>query len=140
MNAAELEAEHIDQIQRVSCLLLLPADNAIQLVRSCASTDGVRLLGVEAYRRLRDGGVQSGMEFSNISFGQMENDRGTLKLKTFERDLRAAWKNRSNLHDDTVQLINEGKGNGFDWYEVSIEDLDAQELLFFRKFPEDNEG
>ena len=138
MNATELEAEYIDQMQRVSCLLLLPADGAIQLVRSCASSDGVRLLGVEAYRRLEDGGVQPGIEFSNISFGQMENERGTLKLKTFERDLRTEWKNRSNLDDDTVKLINEGKGNGFDWYEVSIEDLDTQELLFFRKFPEDN--
>ena len=138
MNATELEVEYIDQIQRVSCLLLLPADGAIQLVRSCASSDGVRLLGVEAYRRLEDGGVQPGIEFSNISFGQMENERGTLKLKTFERDLRTEWKNRSNLDDDTVKLINEGKGNGFDWYEVSIEDLDTQELLFFRKFPEDN--
>jgi hypothetical protein len=140
MNATELEAEHIDQIQRVGCLLLLPADSAIQLIRSCASSDGVRLLGVEAYRRLEDGRVQPGIEFSNISFGQMENDRGTLKLKTFERGLRTTWENRSNLHDDTVQLINEGKGNGFDWYEVSIEDLDTQELLFFRRIPDNNEG
>ena len=140
MNATELEVEYIDQIQRVSCLLLLPADGAIQLVRSCASSDGVRLLGVEAYRRLEDGGVQPGIEFSNISFGQMENERGTLKLKTFERDLRTEWKNRSNLDDDTVKLINEGKGNGFDWYEVSIEDLDTQELLFFRRIPDNNEG
>ena len=69
----------------------------------------------------------------------MENDGGKHKLKTFERGLRNAWESRSNLHDDTVQLINDGKGNGFDWYEVSIEDLATQELLFFRKFP-DNQG
>ncbi len=140
MNATELEAEYIDQIQRVSCLLLLPADDAIQLVRSCGSSHAVRFLGVEAYRRLEDGRVQPGSEFSNISFGQIENDRGTLKLKTFERRPRTASDNLSTLHDDTVQLINEGKGNGFDWYEVSIEDLDTQELLFFRKFPQDNKG
>ena len=57
MNATELETEHIDQIQRVSCLLLLPADDAIQLVRDCATSDGVRLLGVEAYRRLVKPGI-----------------------------------------------------------------------------------
>jgi hypothetical protein len=140
MNAAELESEHIEQIRRVGCLLLLPADDAIQLIRSCASSEDVRLLGVEAYRILDDAQVQPGIEFSNISFGQMENDGRRFKLKTFERGLRTPWENQTNLHDATVRLIDEGKANGYAWYEVSIEDLATREMLFFRKFPEENAG
>ena len=140
MNAAELEAKYIDQIQRVSCLLLLPADDAVQLVRSCASLDDVQLLGVEAYRILDDGRVQPAIEFSNLSFGQMEDDDGRLKLKIYERALRTQWKNLPNLFDATVRLIDDGKANGYAWYEVSIEDSATRELLFFRSLPGQQAG
>lgn len=133
MNAIELEARYIHQIRCVNCLLLLPSTDAKRLVGDCASTENVRLLGVEAYRVLDDERVQPGIEFSNISFGRVELIGGELKCTQFERGLREPWDSDPDVYDNTKKLIDAGIANGYPWFEVSIEDLDTNDLLFFRE-------
>ncbi len=78
VNAIELETRYIARIRPTNCLLLLASADAKGLVRDCASTENIRLLGVEAYRILGDGRVQPGIEYSNIRFGRVENVGGQM--------------------------------------------------------------
>jgi len=132
MTATELEQKYIDRIKNRHGILLLPADDAIKLIDDCSTTN-VRFLGVEAFRLFENGGIQPAMEYSNISFGQVEqHDDGKLELKSFERDLRRLWKNDPKVLENTKALIREGAADGYGWYEVSIEDPATGDLLFFR--------
>lgn len=133
MNATELEKKYLERVNRSGSLLLLPASDAMELLDDLTEAHA-KFLGVEAFRLFDDGGVQPAMEFSNISFGQMEETNGKLELKSFRRDLRSGWKNDPNALSRTKDLIQEGQTNGYDWYEVSVEDPDTGELLFFRTF------
>jgi hypothetical protein len=133
LNATELEKKYLQRVSRTGSLLLLSAADAIELLDDLAKA-GVTFLGVEAFRLFDDGGVQPAMEFSNISFGQTEKKDGKFQLTSFRRDLRSDWKNDPDALSRTKDLIQEGKANGYDWFEVSIEDPDTGELLFFREF------
>ena len=133
MKATALENKYLDRITRSRSLLLIPATDAIELLEDCASAD-VRFLGVEAFRLFDDGGVQPAMTYSNISFGKLEEKDGKLELASFRRELRSGWRNDPEVLAHTRELIREGEANGYTWYEVSIEDPDTGELLFFRRF------
>ena len=109
-------------------------NDAKRLVGDIETTPGARLLGVEAFRMLDNRGIQPGIEFSNISFGQLEQDGDRIELKTYSRGLRAAWRAEQDFCDRVQKLIDGGIANGFDWYEVSVEDLATNELLFFRAY------
>ena len=131
MNAAELEAKYMDRIKRVGGLLLLASDDALCLIDDCALSR-VRFCGVEAFRLFDGGGVQPAMEYSNIGFGKVEERDGKLEVTAFERTLRSPWAGDSAVYEKTKALIREGTSNGYSWYEVSIEDPNTNELLFFR--------
>ena len=133
MNATELEKKYLERVKRSGSLLLLPASDAVQLLDDLVCADA-RFLGVEAFSLFDDGGVQPAMEFSNISFGQIEEKDGEVRVKSFRRDLRDGWRNHPDAVSRTKDLIAEGQANGYDWYEVSIEDPDTGALLFFREF------
>lgn len=131
MNVADLEAKYVDRIRRVGSLLLLTPDDAIRLLDDCALSR-VRLVGVEAFRLFDGGGVQPGMEYSNISFGRVEERDRKLEVRAFGRALHSPRVDTTSVYERTKALIREGTLNGFSWYEVSIEDPDTNELLFFR--------
>ena len=133
LNATELEKKYLKRVNRSGSLLLLPASDAVQLLDDLVCADA-RFLSVEAFRLFDDGGVQPAMEFSNISFGKIEEKDGEVRLKSFRRDLRDGWRNHPDAVSRTKDLIAEGQANGYDWYEVSIEDPDTGELLVFREF------
>ncbi|MEM6820165.1 MAG: hypothetical protein AAF578_15405 [Pseudomonadota bacterium] len=133
MNATELEKKYLERVNRSGSLLLLSASDAVRLLDDLIRADA-RFLGVEAFRIFDDGGVQPAMEFSNISFGRIEEKDGEIRLKSFRRDLRDGWRNHPDTVSRTKDLIAEGQANGYDWYEVSIEDPDTGELLFFSEF------
>jgi hypothetical protein len=131
MTAVELEKKYLNRIKRVGSLLLLKSEDAIQLLDDCAKVE-VRFLGVEAFRLFENGSVQPSMDYSNISFGKIEENDGKLEVTSFERELHSVWKSNSAIFENTKQLIQEGTVNGYSWFEVSIEDLATDELLFFR--------
>jgi predicted DNA-binding WGR domain protein len=133
LNATELEMKYLERVNRSGSLLLLPAADALQLIGDLADADA-RFLGVEAFRLFDDGGVQPAMQFSNISFGRVEQKDGAVKVKSFRRGLRDGWSNDPDALSRTKDLIQKGRASGYDWYEVSIEDPDTGELLFFREF------
>jgi hypothetical protein len=62
--------------------------------------------------------------------GEEKDER--LQLKSFRRDLR--WERCADVLPRTKKLIQEGQANGYAWFEVSIEDPDTGDLLFFRSF------
>lgn len=131
MNARDLEAEFLPSAVVKSSLILFESPVASRLVRKCFEA-GLPFLGIEAFRLSDDGGVQPALEFSNISFGRVEENNNQLQLVSFERSLRQGWAHRTSLRDDTLRLIDEGTNEGYCWFEVSIEDPDTEELLFFR--------
>jgi len=131
MNAAELERKYLPRIRNKRGILLLLADEAISLLDDCSASE-VRLLGIEAFRLFPGGGIQPAMEFSNISFGTIEEVDGNLKCTELERALGSAWSTDSALIESTKALIRQGSESGYPWYEVSLEDPSNGELLFFR--------
>ncbi len=131
MTATELEAKYAGRIKDVGSLRLLASDDAIHLLDDCANSE-IHFLGVEAFRLFDDGGVQPAMEYSNISFGKIEEQDGKLEVTAFERSLRSPWTGDLAVYEKTKALIREGTSNGYSWYEVSIEDPNTNELLFFR--------
>ena len=133
LNAIDLEKKYLERVNRSGSLLLLPAADAVLLLDDLVDADA-RFLGVEAFRFLDDGGVQPAMEFSNISFGQLEQKEGEVRVKSFRRDLRDGWRNHPDALSQTKDLIQEGRAKGYDWFEVSVEDPETGELLFFRVF------
>jgi predicted kinase len=72
------------------------------------------------------------MEFSNISFGQIEKEDGKLKCTELKRGLSALWDTNRSAIRDTQSLIRLGSASDYPWYEVSLEDTATGELLFFR--------
>lgn len=130
MNAIELERKYLGQVRRVGNLLLLTADEAIRLHDDCLNAE-VRLLGVEAFRLFDDGGVLPAIEYSNVSFGNLQEQDGKAKFE-FKRGLRMPWNSDAAVIEHTKALIEEGSSNGYSWYEVSIEDSTTGEMLFFR--------
>jgi hypothetical protein len=131
MTATELEAKYVGHIREEGSLRLLASDDAIRLLDDCATSE-IRFLGVEAFRLFNDGGVQPAMEYSNISFGKIEERDGKLEVTAFERSLRSPWAGDLAVYEKTKALIREGTSNGYSWYEVSVEDPNTNELLFFR--------
>src|SRR4051794_17168426 len=130
---SDLEEMYVGRLKRVGSLLLLASADAMRLLDDSRASD-VRLLGVEAFRLFDDGGVQPAMDFSNISFGKVEEQDGKLAVTSFERGLRSEWQQNTEVIESTKALILDGAANGFDWYEVSLEDRATGELLFFRRF------
>jgi len=128
MEPHDLERKYRPHLKRVSGLRLLPAAYALDLLED-AKAVAVRLLGVEAFRLFDDGGVQPSMDFSNVSFGTI--DRGG----EFHPELRPRepWNTDPHLLNHTQELIREGAANGFEWFEVSLEDLSSERLLFFEE-------
>lgn len=131
MNAHELEQEFLPSLVVRNSLLLFEAPTARRLVSKCFEF-GLPFLGIEAFRLFENGGVQPSMEFSNISFGRVEERAGQLQVTSFERQLRSEWAARNSVCADTLRLIEQGAAAGYGWFEVSIEDPDSNELLFFR--------
>ena len=131
MNATDLEAKYASRIKNVGSLLLLPAKDAICLVDDCATSD-VHFLGVEAFRLFDGGAVQPAMDYSNVSFGQVEERAGKFEVVAFERSLRSPWQRDAAIYEKTKAMIREGTLNGYAWYEVSVADPITDELLFFR--------
>ena len=132
MNAAELEKKYLSHIRNKQGVLLLPADEAICLLDDCTVSE-VRLLGIEAFRLFPGGGIQPAMEFSNISFGKIEEVDEKLKCTELKRGLRTPWSTADPaLIERTKALIRQGLESGYPWYEVSLEDPANGELLFFR--------
>lgn len=133
MTIDELEAKYLPRIRRHSSVLVLHASDAKALLQECEDVD-VRFLGVEAFRFPGGGGIQPGLEFSNISFGKTEDVGGKLRVVEFRRALPHEWKDHDCFRH-TIELIDRGVAAGFDWYEVSLEVPSADaELLFFRRF------
>lgn len=130
----DLEATYIERVKRVGSLLLFASTDAARLLDDSRASD-VRFLGVEAFRLLDGGGVQPSMDYSNISFGKVEEQDGKLAVTSFERGLRSEWQQNAEIVESTKALILDGAANGYDWYEVSLEDRATGELLFFRRFP-----
>jgi hypothetical protein len=131
MNSSELEAKYLPCVRRVSGVLLMPAAEAIRLLEDSQSAN-VKLIGVEAFRLLEGGGIQPAMEFSNISYGAIEEEGGKIEFNPDLR-LRTPWNSDPEALENTRILIAEGAANGYSWYEVSLEDLESNELLFFRR-------
>jgi len=131
MTSVELENKYLNRIKRVGSLLLLKSEDAIQLLDDCAKVK-VRFLGVEAFRLFENEGVQPSMDYSNISFGKIEEHDGKLEVTSFQREINSAWNGNSAIFENTKKLIQEGAANGYSWFEVSIEDSATGELLFFR--------
>jgi hypothetical protein len=130
---SDLEATYIGRVKRVGSLLLLASSDAVRLLDDSRASD-VRLLGVEAFRLFDDGGVQPALDYSNISFGNLEEQDGKLAVTSFKRGLRSNWQHDADIIESTKGLILEGTVNGYGWYEVSLEDRATGELLFFRRF------
>ena len=128
MNAEELERRYLPYVRRVSGLVLLPADQVMRLLDDCTNAD-VRFLGVEAFRLFDDGGVQPAMEFSNITYGKIEQQEGQA---TFTPDfgLREPWRTDPSALQNTRALVAEGAANGYSWYEVWLEDPATEAPLF----------
>ena len=135
MTAAELEKKFLPHIRKAKGVLLLPCDEAIRLLDDCLDSE-VQFLGVEAFRLFADGSIQPGMEFSNISFGKVQQIEGSLKCVEFKRGLRLPWNTDPAAIERTKSLIREGSSNGYSWYEVSLEDPTTNELLFMRSIRE----
>jgi hypothetical protein len=131
MTATELETKYVGYIKEVGSLRLLASDDAIRLLDDCATSE-ISFLGVEAFRLFDDGGVQPAMDYSNISFGKIEECGGKLEVTAFERTLRSPYAGDTSVYEKTKALIREGTSNGYPWYEVSIKDPNTDELLFFR--------
>jgi hypothetical protein len=129
MKPHDLERKYQPHLKRVSNLVLLPASEAINLLED-AKTSAVRLLGVEAFRISDDGGVQPSLEFSNVCYGTAHHDGTQFR---FEPELRPRdpWNKDPELLIHTQQLIRDGAAHGYAWYEVSLEDLSSERLLFF---------
>jgi hypothetical protein len=130
MNASDIERKWLYRVRQVSTLLLFTADDALALLNDCVGSD-VLFLGVEGFRLLADGRVQPAMEFSNVSFGKVPRHAGEPEFE-FKRGLRQPWVADIDALEKTKALITEGSANGYDWYEVSLEDPVTGELLFFR--------
>jgi len=131
MNSSELEAKYLPYVRRVSGVLLLPAAEAIHLLEDSQSVN-VKLIGIEAFRLPEGGGIQPSMEFSNISYGTVAEKDGETEFNPDLR-LRTPWNSDPEALENTRALIAEGVANGYSWYEVSLEDLESNELLFFRR-------
>jgi len=100
----------------------------MRLLDDCANAD-IRFLGVEAFRLFDDGGVQPAMEFSNISYGKVEQQAGRA---TFTPDfgLREPWRTDPSALQNTRALVAEGAANGYAWYEVWLENPATEASLF----------
>lgn len=133
MNARELEKKYLDRILNSGGLMLLPVSAVLELLDDLA-TANARFLGVEAFRVFDEGGVQPGMEFSNTSFGQIDEIDGKLQVTSLRRDLMPEWKNEPDVLSRSKEMVLKGQADEYDWYEVSIEDPDTDDLLFFRAF------
>jgi hypothetical protein len=131
MEPHDLERKYQPHLKRVGGLRLLPAAYAVDLLED-AKAVAVRLLGVEAFRLFDDGGVQPSMEFSNVSFGTVD------RSGAFHAELRPRepWNTDPHLVSRTQELIREGASNGFEWFEVSLEDSSSERLLFFERSTE----
>jgi hypothetical protein len=127
MNLRELESKYQPHLRRVGGLLLLPAEQAVNLLED-AKAARVQLRGVEAFRIFDDGGIQPSLEFSNTCYGTVSPDG------EFRPNLRRRqpWNTDPQLIDHTQELIRQGAANGYGWYEVSLEDVSTECLLFFR--------
>ena len=69
------------------------------------------------------------MEFSNISYGKLEQqDGGTIFKPDF--GLREPWRTDPSALQNTRALVAEGAANGYSWYEVWLEDPETEETLF----------
>jgi hypothetical protein len=133
MTIDELETKYLARLRRHGSVLILHATDAKALLQECTHVD-VRLLGVEAFRFTIDGSIQPSMEFSNLSFGKIDEVGGRLRVVEFRRSLRSEWKT-DDVFRSTIELIDRGVAAGFDWYEVSLEVPSSdEELLFFRRF------
>lgn len=130
MTPSELEAKYLPHIRRVGGLRLLPTELVVRLLGECANVN-VRLLGVEAFRLPEDGGVQPAMEFSNVSYGTVEHNEKGVEFKP-ELRMRTPWNSDPQALLHTQALLEEGSRNGYGWYEISLEDCESNELLFFR--------
>jgi len=130
MTPAELEAKYLPHIRRMSSLRLLPTEVAIQLLHECTHVN-LRLLGVEAFRLIEGGGVQPALEYSNISYGTIERTNNEVEFKP-ELRLRTPWNTDPEALLNTRALVEEGATHGYGWYEVSLKDIESDELLFFR--------
>ena len=131
MNASELEEKYLPRIILKGGLFLLPWEIATNLLKDCLKCD-IRFLGVEAFRIFEEGGIQPSMEFSNVCFGTAAESNGKLEF-TPETRLQTPWNIDPGALEKTLDLITEGAKNGYCWYEVSLEDPETNELLFFRR-------
>lgn len=65
------------------------------------------------------------MEYSNISFGRIEEREGRLKITSFKQNLRPTWAEKAAIYEKV-------ETNGYDWHEVSVADSGTGALFFFR--------
>ena len=130
MTPLELEAKYAPHVVRRGGVRLLPAELAVALLNDSRSAH-TQLRGVEAFRLFDDGGIQPSLDFSNVSYGRIT---GTGESTNFEPDLqlRSGWREDPDAIASTQALILEGQKAGYAWFEVSLENLDDGQLLFFR--------
>ena len=126
-----LEEKYGPKLNTKQSLALLNAEDAISLLDDSKAV-GLKLLGVEAFRLFPDGGIQPSIEFSNISFGKVEEKNDGPVFTGFKRKLRKSWSDSGNAFDESKDLIRRGLANGFAWYEVSLEDPETGKMLFFK--------
>jgi hypothetical protein len=126
MEPHELERKYQPHLKRVGGLLLLPAAQAVDLLED-AKGSAVLLRGVEAFRILDNDGIQPSLEFSNICYGTVDSG-GAFRAELRPRE---PWNNDPQLIAHTQELILRGAANGYGWYEVSLEDVSRECLLFF---------
>jgi hypothetical protein len=130
MDFYQIENKYIDKIIQAGSILLLPVDDAIDLINDCEQ-NGLDLAGVEAFKLFDGGGIQPSMEFSNISFGKTEIVDGKIHLAEFKRTLRSGWEQKRNLFEETRILMKAGAQDGYKWFEVTINDPNSDGLMFF---------
>lgn len=132
MTARELELKWMSRVKQSGSLLLLHADDALALLDDCKKAD-VKFLGVEAFRMFGEGGVQPAMKYSNISFGEVIMKPDGPEVVHLKRGPCIPWDREIDFLELSKQLIRDGARNGFEWYEVSLEDPETGVLLFFRE-------
>lgn len=130
MTPNQLEQRFLPLIRRRSSLTLLPAAEAIRLLKESAFCD-VKLLGVESFRIFddggpNDGGIQPSTEYSNLCWGIFKDNEFQ-----WDMGLQTHFKDSEDPLGDTIELINKGSKAGFDWIEVHLLDPVTNLELFF---------